>query len=59
VSTVAIGGSYWVWGTKLALTAKYAFDFAVRQRFDNDTLYVDLLFVPGWLTGSQSAPDHP
>ena len=50
-STVAVGVTYWPWRQKLAVTGKYAFDFGVRQRFENNTLYVNLLFVPGWLAG--------
>jgi hypothetical protein len=51
-STVAFGATYWALPQKLAITGKYAFDFAVRQRFDNNTIFVSLLYVPGWLTGS-------
>lgn len=50
-STMAFGATYWPWNTRLAITAKYAFDFGVRQRFDNNTMFVNLLFVPAWLTG--------
>jgi len=48
-STVAVGATFWAWPEKLAVTGKYAFDFGVRQRFDNDTIFVNLVFVPGWL----------
>ena len=51
-STVAFGATYWPWKERLAITGKYAFDFDVRQRFKNDTLFVNLLIVPNWLTGS-------
>lgn len=50
-STVAFSATYWAWSEKLAITGKYAFDFAVRQRFDNDTFYLNLLLVPGWGAG--------
>ena len=51
-STVAGGITLWPWKGHLAVTAKYAFDFGVRQRFKNSTLFVNLLFVPNWLTGA-------
>jgi len=50
-STVAVGATFWAWPEKLAVTGKYAFDFGVRQRFDNNTIFVNVLLVPGWLTG--------
>jgi len=50
-STVGFGATYWPWTEKLAVAVKYAFDFDVRQRFENDTVFVNLLFAPGWLTG--------
>lgn len=50
-STMAIGATFWPWKERLAITGKYAFDFGVRQRFKNNTLFVNLLFIPGWLTG--------
>jgi len=52
-STVAGGITLWPWKGHLAVTAKYALDFGVRQRFKNNTLFVNLLFVPNWLTGSR------
>jgi hypothetical protein len=54
-STVALGATYWAWPEKLAVTVKYARDFGVRQRFSNDTVYVNLLLVPGLMTGSPAA----
>lgn len=48
---MAFDATYWLWNTRLAITGKYAFDFGVRQRFDNDAAFVNLLFVPAWLTG--------
>lgn len=36
-STIAFGATIWVWKEHLAITGKYAFDFGVRQRFDNNT----------------------
>ena len=54
-STVAIAATYWAWRGKLAVTGKYARDFAVRQRFENDTVYLNLLLVPGWLNGDPAA----
>jgi len=50
-STVAFGAPYWPWSERLAVTGKYSFDFDVRQRFSNNTILVNLLFVPNWLTG--------
>jgi len=51
-STVAIGAAYWPWKERLAITGKYAFDFGIRQRFKNDSFFINLLFVPNWLTGN-------
>jgi hypothetical protein len=53
-STVALGATYWALPQQLAITGKYALDFGARQRFDNDTVFLNLLYVPGWLTGDQS-----
>jgi hypothetical protein len=55
-STLGVGATYWAWPQKLAVTGKYAFDFGVRQRFENDTFFVNVLFVPGWLTGAPTRP---
>jgi hypothetical protein len=52
-STVGIGATWWAWREKMAVTARYAFDFGARQRFDNDTFYLNLLVVPGWLNGQE------
>lgn len=51
-STVAFGATFWAWKERLAISGKYGFDFGVRQRFKNNTLLVNILFVPNWLTGN-------
>jgi len=55
-STIGLGATWWAWPGKLAITGKYALDFAVRQRFDNDTIFLNVLLVPGWLTGGSDVP---
>ena len=50
-STIAFSACYWPWKERLALTAKYAFDFGVRQRFQNNAWMLNLLFIPNLLTG--------
>jgi len=52
-SSVAFGATYWPWKDHLAIAGKYAFDFAVRQHFDNDAFYLTMLLAPGWLTGQR------
>lgn len=50
-STVALGATYWAWNERLALSGKYGFDFGVRQRFENDTVLLNVTFLTGALTG--------
>jgi hypothetical protein len=50
-STVALGATFWPWKERLAFTGKYAMDFSVRERFENDTIFMNLLYLPNWLQG--------
>ena len=50
-STVAFSAAYWPWKQRLQLNLKYGFDFAVRQRFKQDTWLLNFVFIPNVLTG--------
>jgi hypothetical protein len=50
-STFVFGASYWVWKDRMTINAKYGFDAGVRQRFQNNTLYLNLMFLTNLLTG--------
>ena len=50
-STLAFAANYWVLKEHLSLNLKYAFDFGARQRFLNNTWLLNVVFVPGILTG--------
>ena len=50
-STLAFNASYWPWTERLMINAKYAFDFGIRQRFQNKVWLFNLLIVTNVLTG--------
>jgi hypothetical protein len=50
-STIAFNASYWPWKERFLLTLKYAFDFGVRQRFQNNSWMLNILFIPNVLMG--------
>jgi len=50
-STIAFSACYWPWKERFSATVKYAFDFGVRQRFQNNAWMLNLLFIPNLLTG--------
>jgi hypothetical protein len=54
-STLAFGATYWALPAQLAITGKYGFDFAVKQRFKNNTVFVTAVFIPGFLTGNPAS----
>ena len=44
-STIVFNAGYWVWKERLMLNVKYASDYGLRQRFDNNTWMLNLVFV--------------
>ncbi len=50
-STVLFGAGYWAWNQRLQVSAKYGFDFAMRQRFKNDNLMINFIYLTDVLTG--------
>ncbi len=50
-STVLFGAGYWPWKQRLQVSAKYGFDFAMRQRFKNDNLMINFIYLTDVLTG--------
>ncbi|MBW2223316.1 MAG: hypothetical protein JRF54_03695 [Deltaproteobacteria bacterium] len=48
-NTVVVGVGAWPWKERLYLSFKYARDYAVRQRFVNNTFSLTLTFVTGLL----------
>ncbi|WP_020529603.1 SphA family protein [Flexithrix dorotheae] len=49
--SLAFNAGYWVWKDRLQLNAKYGFDYGAVQRFKNDILMFNLVFVTNALTG--------
>jgi len=45
-STLLFSAGYWLWKEHLELNAKYGFDFGIRQRFKNNYVMLNLVFVP-------------
>lgn len=50
-STLAFGANYWPWKDRLSVALKYGFDFGARQRFKNNTWFLNIVFNPQVLTG--------
>ena len=50
-SSIGFSVSYWPWKERLYVSLKYAFDFGIQQRFDNDCWIINLIFLPNLLTG--------
>ena len=44
-STIAFNAGYWVLKDRIMLNAKYAFDYSIRQRFQNNTWMLNMVFV--------------
>jgi hypothetical protein len=51
-STIGFSAGFWPWRQRLYVSAKYAFDFGIRQRFKNHNLMLNFLFVTNALTGT-------
>ncbi len=52
-STMLFSANYWVVKNKLYFALKYGFDFAIRQRFDNNLMLFNIIYNPGILTGKK------
>ncbi len=52
-SNFLFGASYWLWNEHLSLSVNYGFEYGIRQRFKNNTWLINLVFVPGILTGKE------
>ena len=50
-SSLFIAVNYWAVANKLYLGLKYGFDYAMRQRFENRMLLLNVIYVPGILNG--------
>jgi len=53
-STLLFNAGYWLWEERLQLNAKYGFDYGVRQRFKNNYVMLNLVFVPNILAEKKS-----
>jgi hypothetical protein len=50
-STLLFSAGFWPWAGRLYVAAKYGFEYGVRQRFKNDNLMVNLIWVTNALDG--------
>ena len=50
-STLLFSAGFWPWAGRLNLTAKYGFDFGVRQRFKNNNFLLNVVWITNFLTG--------
>ena len=50
-STMMFGAGFWPWQGRLYVSARYGFDFAMRQRFDNTNFMVNVIFITNLLDG--------
>ncbi len=50
-NTVAFNAAYWPWKERLMLNLKYGLDYSSRQRFENTTWMLNLVFLTDVLTG--------
>ena len=50
-STMLFGAGFWPWSQRLYVSAKYGFDYGIRQRFKNDNLFVNFIFLTNALDG--------
>lgn len=51
-STVAFGAMYWPWKQRLAISAKYGFDYGARSQFLSNYWMLNILFITNLLTGN-------
>jgi len=50
-STMLFGAGFWPWEMRLYVSAKYGFDYDIRQRFDNNNLIINLIYITDALNG--------
>jgi hypothetical protein len=50
-STITLNIGYWAWKDRLQLTAKYGYDFGMRQRFKTNYFMLNITFATNALTG--------
>ena len=50
-NTVAFNAAYWPWKERLMVNLKYGLDYSSRQRFENNTWMLNLVFLTDVLTG--------
>ena len=50
-SSLAFNAGYWPFKERLMVNLKYAFDFGIKQRYKNNSLTLNLLFVTNFLSG--------
>ena len=50
-STLLFSAGFWPWAGRLYVAAKYGFEYGVRQRFKNDNLMLNLIWVTNALDG--------
>ena len=50
-STLLFGAGYWPWISRLYVSARYGFDYDLRQRFDNSNLMINFVFTTNLLNG--------
>ncbi len=50
-STLMLGAGFWPWKGRLYATARWGFDYGLRQRFDNTNLMLNVIFLTGLLDG--------
>jgi hypothetical protein len=51
-STLLFSAGVWPWTQRLYVGVKYGFDYGIRQRFKNNNLMVNFIFIPNVLNGS-------
>ena len=52
-STLVFSAGYWVWKEHINVSVKYGFDYGLKQRFKNNYAMLDLILVPGILSGKE------
>lgn len=57
-STLAFTAGYWAWEQRLQLSVKYAFDFALAQRFKTNMLMLNITFATNALTGNKKKTNN-
>jgi hypothetical protein len=45
-STLLFGAGFWPWAQRLYVSAKYGFDYDMQQRFDNNNLVINVIYLP-------------